>query len=102
MSKIKIDRSFIGDIHVNNRHTIMVSSVIALAHHLGLSVVAEGVETFEQLRFLRDGRCDAVQGYLLGRPQPASSLNSLIAGPDSENLLRIRRGPEPPPPPYGG
>ena len=70
LDKIKIDRSFISDLGIDEKSTSIVRAVITLAHSLGLSVTAEGVETREQLDLLRLQLCDQVQGYLLGRPGP--------------------------------
>jgi diguanylate cyclase (GGDEF)-like protein len=75
---LKIDRSFIT--HVSDRHddAVITRAVINLAHNLGLQVVAEGVETHEQLDFLARHRCDLIQGYLISRPIPASELETGI------------------------
>ena len=70
IDEIKIDRSFISDITTDKDSASIVRATIALGHGLGLQVVAEGVETKDQSRFLADEHCDIVQGYLLGRPQP--------------------------------
>ncbi|MES9970331.1 MAG: EAL domain-containing protein, partial [Candidatus Thiodiazotropha sp.] len=72
---LKIDRSFIRDITVDQADADLTHSIITMAHVLKLRVVAEGVETEEQLRFLQEHRCDLVQGYLLGRPAAASEVN---------------------------
>ena len=68
IESVKIDRSFIGDVAVDADDAAIVSAVIAMAHNLRLKVVAEGVETLEQVRFLRERNCDEVQGFLISRP----------------------------------
>ncbi len=66
---VKIDRSFVADLPGENRARGIVTAIIAMAHQLGLQVIAEGVETEAQLDFLRAEGCDSAQGYLLGRPE---------------------------------
>jgi len=68
---LKIDRSFIIDMVSGEEGLVLVSTIVSLAHALKLKVVAEGVETQEQLRLLRSLRCDEYQGYLFGKPVPA-------------------------------
>jgi predicted signal transduction protein with EAL and GGDEF domain len=71
---LKIDRSFVASMHENADDAVIVGSVLTLAHSLGLHVVAEGVETQEQLDTLRTLGCDAVQGYFTGRPGRAEDV----------------------------
>ena len=77
---LKIDKSFIDDIHRDRRTLDIVAGIIHLAHVLDTTVVAEGVETAEQLAHLRDVDCDLIQGYLLSRPLPLSGFEYLLAG----------------------
>lgn len=74
LSELKIDRSFVQFAHRDKSDASLVRSTINLAHELGLSVVAEGVEDEECLAFLRTVECDYVQGYLIGRPMPARDI----------------------------
>lgn len=78
VNTVKIDRSFIHELHHSEADSAIVQGIIAMAHHLGLSVVAEGVETTEQHRQLLDYRCDAFQGFGLARPMPLASLVTFI------------------------
>lgn len=82
--KIKIDRSFVEGVLTNANDAAIVSAVIAMAHTLGLEVIAEGVETQEQMNFLKDLSCDQIQGYLLSRPVPRDQIDILIQ--DSDEL----------------
>ena len=68
LDKIKIDKSFVDGLTDDPQSASIVTALIALAHTLGLSVTAEGVETMEQLQELQRRACDQVQGYLFGRP----------------------------------
>jgi EAL domain-containing protein (putative c-di-GMP-specific phosphodiesterase class I) len=67
-TQIKIDQSFVGNMQVSNSDRIVVEKTVEIGHELGLKVVAEGVETVEQLDFLRKIGCDIVQGYYFSRP----------------------------------
>jgi len=74
IDKIKIDRSFITEVASNDSDFTIVKSMIELSHGLGKRVLAEGVETREQLDLLRNIGCDAVQGFFISRPVPESEL----------------------------
>ncbi|MEL7312683.1 MAG: EAL domain-containing protein [Pseudomonadota bacterium] len=75
VDKLKIDRSFIKDLEHSDEDRSICAAVIAMAHSLNLQVVAEGVETDEQLRCLVDLGCDQIQGFLLGRPTPEAEFD---------------------------
>ncbi len=77
---LKLDRSFVKDIEQGEDDAVICSATIALAHALGLSVVAEGVETQTQQRYLTRLGCDQLQGYLFSRPLPAEALEQLLQG----------------------
>lgn len=75
---LKIDQSFIKDITSNPDDYAIASTIIAMAHNLRLRVIAEGVETKEQLQMLRDKNCNEVQGYYFSRPLPEAELKQLL------------------------
>ena len=75
---VKIDQTFIRGLHEGSEDAAITRAIIVMAHSLDLQVVAEGVETCEQLRFLREQGCDEVQGYLISRPVPAAALAALL------------------------
>lgn len=77
-NSLKIDRSFIGDLSSGSKDAAIIRAIIVMAHGLSLEVVAEGIETGEQLEALQAMGCDAVQGYLIARPGPAAELQSLL------------------------
>lgn len=74
VNRLKIDRSFISGVPEDQNDVAIVSSIMAMGHQLGLSVVAEGVETDDQYGFLKHVRSDEVQGFLFARPMPASEI----------------------------
>ena len=71
-TELKIDRSFILDMHKNERDRVIVQKTIEMGHELGMHIIAEGVETKEQLDFLHLKACDSAQGYFFSRPLPAN------------------------------
>jgi diguanylate cyclase (GGDEF)-like protein/PAS domain S-box-containing protein len=75
---LKIDRSFVSSIGTDHEGDAIVAATIGLAHALGLVVVAEGVETEAQLERLRELHCDRAQGFLIGRPLPATDLPAIL------------------------
>ena len=83
---LKIDRSYVSGLVDNDRDSALVSAMIALGQRLSLTVVAEGVETLEQLTALRAMECDAFQGFLISEPVPSDAFVSLLkkAGPSSK------------------
>jgi len=83
---LKIDRSFVNELGVRNEVDAMVHSLVTLAHNLGMKVIAEGVETEDQMALITEIGCNEVQGYLLGRPTS-----------DPEVFLSVASGDEPVP-----
>jgi EAL domain-containing protein (putative c-di-GMP-specific phosphodiesterase class I) len=75
---LKLDRSFVGGLPQGTQDLAIAEAVLALARRLGMAVVAEGVETAEQLRALERLGCDMVQGYHVGRPVPPQQLAALL------------------------
>ncbi|MCS0610873.1 EAL domain-containing protein [Massilia solisilvae] len=78
IDRIKIDRGFVKDLETNPNDAVIVAATIGLAHSLGLSVIAEGVETHAQWGFLRDKRGDEGQGFLFARPMPAREFREFL------------------------
>jgi EAL domain-containing protein (putative c-di-GMP-specific phosphodiesterase class I) len=79
VSRLKIDRSFITDLVEKDSDRAVASAVISLGHKLNLRVIAEGVETAEQVAFLRENECDEMQGYYVCRPLPPRETAELLA-----------------------
>jgi diguanylate cyclase (GGDEF)-like protein len=80
LDELKIDRSFVSGVDTDPDNAAIVIAIIAMAHSLGLSVVAEGVETQAQLAFLKSKACDECQGFLFAKPMPAEAFGKLLAG----------------------
>jgi len=89
--KVKIDRSFVADMIANPQARAIIRSVIGLGHGLGVPVVAEGVETAEQLDALRAEGCDQVQGYLIARPNPISHFQNVVLDCESPIKRSVKR-----------
>lgn len=75
---LKIDRSFISELAADQDDRLLVTAIIGIAHNLNMHVVAEGVETFEQLTYLRSQLCDEMQGYYFSRPVAAAAFTELL------------------------
>jgi EAL domain-containing protein (putative c-di-GMP-specific phosphodiesterase class I) len=89
--KIKIDRSFIKSVTVNERAAAVVRSVLGLGRALNLQVLAEGVERTDQLEFLEEELCNQAQGYLFGRPGRIDSFRGLTHGSVKSSLIDVPR-----------
>ncbi len=76
---LKIDQAFIRDVNADHEDAALVKAIIAMAHGLGMDVVAEGVELQEQLEFLGINGCDTIQGYLFSRPVPVADIETMLS-----------------------
>ena len=79
VDKLKIDQSFVRDIMVDPDDAAITSTIINMARSLKLKVIAEGVETAEQLAFLKQHECDEMQGYYFSKPIPAGQITEMMA-----------------------
>jgi EAL domain-containing protein (putative c-di-GMP-specific phosphodiesterase class I) len=83
IDKLKIDRSFITNVMTSADDASIVQAIISLAHGLRLKVVAEGVETADQVAFLQKLGCDQYQGYYFSLPVSAAAFEAMLRGPDA-------------------
>lgn len=94
IDKLKIDRSFINDLEGEENGESISRAIISLGHSLGLSVIAEGVETESQLSLLRQLRCEAFQGYLFSRPLSPTDLEEVLQRPPDPAFASHARHPD--------
>lgn len=78
IDKLKIDQSFVRELMEDESDAAIVSTIISIAHHLNLKVIAEGVEAHRQLEYLRRQQCNEVQGYLFSPPVPARDMEKIM------------------------
>lgn len=88
ISTLKIDQSFVRDILSDSDNAAIVNAIIALGHSLGMKVIAEGVETVEELNYLRTMKCNEMQGYLFSRPVPAEEMTLLLQSGEGLDTIR--------------
>ncbi len=88
---IKIDRTFVMNLGRNPQSAAIIRAVIGLGHGLHMSIVAEGVETQDQLDFLADVRCDVIQGFLIGKPKPIADYAALVGRADAQPPTSTRK-----------
>jgi diguanylate cyclase (GGDEF)-like protein len=94
VNRLKIDRTFVQSVESLGRHATIVTAIVAMARALGVEVVAEGVENFNQLLHLQDQKCNEVQGFLLSKPLPAAEATQLLerleASTATSRTMRLR------------
>ncbi len=88
---LKIDRAFISSVEQEPDHRTLYRALISMAHTLGLSVVAEGVETRQQVDFLCGAGCDLIQGFHFSPPLPAADFEAILAQTNARGQARLRR-----------
>jgi EAL domain-containing protein (putative c-di-GMP-specific phosphodiesterase class I) len=94
INTIKIDRAFVKEMTVDMNAEAIIKAIIAMAHSLNMEVIAEGVETEDQLAFLQSQKCDKIQGYLFSRPVSAWEFSKLLEkGKNSSPIIqRLEKG----------
>ena len=90
LSTLKIDRSFLSGTVPDKQDELIISAIIAMAHSMGLAVVAEGVENTAQKVFLAGLGCDEMQGYLVSKPVPQDAVLALLRKHNGEDLAARR------------
>ena len=90
VASVKLDRAFLKNVPGDDAAAQLVETVIVIAHSLGKRVVAEGIETIEQLDFLRGKGCDSVQGFYLARPLQAAAMTELLVSHGGHTELTVR------------
>ena len=94
LHELKIDKSFVDGLGVNDEDTAIVAAIVAMAHALDLWVVAEGIETADQLQRLRTLGCEQAQGYHLARPGPPEAFDLLVRAETSSGRRNHAQGPD--------
>jgi diguanylate cyclase (GGDEF)-like protein len=92
LDTLKVDRAFVNDITADADDAAIVRAIVGLGHNLNLKIVAEGVETLEQLQFLRATGCDLIQGFLMSRAVQAGAFAQLLRGRTQEPLRQGAAG----------
>ena len=88
---LKVDKYFVDGMAIGGQDSAIVRTIIELAHAFGMKAIAEGVQNIAQFELLRQLGCDAVQGYLLGRPLPAHEITAVLDGERISSLFRPQR-----------
>jgi len=94
VTTLKIDRSFVQDICTDENDAAITTAIIAMAHSLRLSIVAEGVETSEQVAFLREKQCEIIQGYYFSRPLPVKEMTQILEKVTKQPIYLMRNKTE--------
>jgi EAL domain-containing protein (putative c-di-GMP-specific phosphodiesterase class I) len=86
---LKIDQSFIREIGPNTNDNTLVQTIIALGHSLGMTMIAEGVESLDHLKLLKSFGCDEIQGYWLAKPMPEADCRAFIQNYENQRVARL-------------